>query len=341
VCRVATQPGGAHDAVAKQGADGVQLKGGEWSARILGADVADLAGDVLLLQPSRNLARRLVRSRSKHNTFLVTEQCDQLCVMCSQPPRKSHVDQFEHYKTAAVLAPRDAILGITGGEPTLHKDALFDLISFALRLRDDIGFHVLTNAQHFTPDDIAFLSSEYGRRVLWGVPLYATDAVLHDEIVGKQGAHSGLMDGLSILCRAGAPTELRTVVMRNNARALPDVARFVTRNVPFVRPWAIMQLEAIGFAKNRWADLFFDHSADFAPIGEAIEIARMGGVQALLYNFPLCTVPRSYRRLAPPTISDWKRRYEKVCSECIARPYCSGFFEWHPRGGSYQALGQL
>ncbi len=45
-------------------------------------------GDVLLLLPGQASAHRLIRAQSEHNTFLVTEQCDQLCVMCSQPLRR-------------------------------------------------------------------------------------------------------------------------------------------------------------------------------------------------------------------------------------------------------------
>ncbi len=46
-----------------------------------------LDGDVIALIPGKNVLHRLIRASSSHNTFLVTEQCDQSCVMCSQPPK--------------------------------------------------------------------------------------------------------------------------------------------------------------------------------------------------------------------------------------------------------------
>lgn len=52
---------------------------------IEGIEPNDTDGDVLLVVPEQRIAHRLIRARSQHNTLLVTERCDQLCVMCSQP----------------------------------------------------------------------------------------------------------------------------------------------------------------------------------------------------------------------------------------------------------------
>lgn len=340
IFRVAGLPGTSdRDAVLVADPMGARMELGSFGATLHGATPQDLEGDVLLLQPGRQIAQRLIRANSKHNTFLVTERCDQLCVMCSQPPKKTHVDYFRHFSAAAVLAPKDAVIGISGGEPTLYKDDLFRLLEFALTMRPDLRFHVLSNGQHFEERDIDFLQSDLGRRILWGVPLYAAEPELHDDLVGKAGAFERLMDSLAILCRSGAPVELRTVLMRANVKTLPTLAQFIVDQVPFADPWAIMQAENIGFAKNRWPELFFDHSLDFGPIAEAIDTTRVHGIAATLYNFPLCTVPLAYRRFAPSTISDWKRRFEPRCEGCIAKPFCSGFFEWHPDDASYERLG--
>src|SRR5690606_40693855 len=63
----------------------------------------------------------------------------------SFPTRRSS----DLYKAACMLAPQGAVVGLSGGEPTLYKDELFDLLDFALTMRPDLRFHVLTNAQHF------------------------------------------------------------------------------------------------------------------------------------------------------------------------------------------------
>lgn len=341
VCRAARQRDLPTDALVEDTEVGTILSHANWKLRVHGATADELTGDVLLVQPARGIVQRLIRHASPHNTLLITEQCDQLCVMCSQPPKKTHDDLFRQYKAACVLAPPNAVVGLSGGEPTLYKAELFDLLDFALTLRPDLSFHVLTNAQHFDEEDVGLLASESMRKVLWGVPLYSANPELHDDLVGKQGAFHKLQQGLSILAKAGASVELRTVVMQQNAAHLPALARFISRHVPFASPWAIMQLENTGYARNRWNQLFFDHSQDFGLIAEAIDTARISGLSAILYNFPLCTVPPAYRRFAPSTISDWKRRFESVCEGCVARKWCSGFFEWHPTQASYERLGAL
>ncbi|WP_426232007.1 hypothetical protein [Pararhizobium sp. DWP3-4] len=106
----------------------------------------EIGGDVLLLLPGQASAHRLTRADSRHNTLLVTEQCDQLCVMCSQPPpKKQHSDLFDQFATAVTLAPNDSYVGISGGEPMLHKERLFTFLETSAALRPDVRFHILTN----------------------------------------------------------------------------------------------------------------------------------------------------------------------------------------------------
>ena len=45
-------------------------------------------GDVVALDTGSRRFRVLYRKKSSHNSFLVTERCDNYCLMCSQPPKK-------------------------------------------------------------------------------------------------------------------------------------------------------------------------------------------------------------------------------------------------------------
>jgi His-Xaa-Ser system radical SAM maturase HxsC len=295
-----------------------------------------LDGDVVLVQPQDGRAdgaarvERLLRAGSFHNTLLVTERCDQLCVMCSQPPKKTHVDRFDLFEEACLLAEPDSVIGISGGEPTLYKDRLCRMIERVLGARQDLEFHVLTNGQHFGPDDIERLRNPVYRRVSWGIPLYAAEPALHDGIVAKEGAFARLEESFASLLLAGARVELRTVLLSSNGAALPALARHVTVRLRWIESWSIMQLENIGFAKNRWSQLYVDHAAEFEPIAAALDCAALWGVPARLFNFPRCTVPAAYRGQAAASISDWKRKYVPACTGCRAREDCCGFFEWHP-----------
>jgi His-Xaa-Ser system radical SAM maturase HxsC len=309
-----------------------------YSLRVHCESGTDLDGDILLLVPGQKSAHRLVRSGARHNTFLVTEQCDQLCVMCSQPPKRYHADLFDQFTVAATLAPENARITVSGGEPLLHKERLFQFLAAATKARPDISFHVLTNGQFFELGDITAIDQIGRDRVLWGIPLYAPRGELHDSIVGKPGAFARLSRSFSTLMRAGVAVELRTVVLKQNWEALPDLANYVSTRLPFVDVWAIMQLENIGYGRMNWERSFKDTSLDFGHLRSAINLAIGRGVQTLLYNFPLCSVPPAYRHLAPRTISDWKNKFLGACEGCALRSTCGGFFEWYKAD---QGFGRL
>jgi His-Xaa-Ser system radical SAM maturase HxsC len=289
---------------------------------------AHIEGDVLLVDPQRQIAHRLIRAASQHNTFLITEQCDQLCMMCSQPPKAHHEDMFVHFRAAAQLAPPGAQIGLSGGEPLLHKEELFGFIDAALSAREDLSFHILTNGQHFDIGDLPWLR-KHRSRLLWGVPIYSDDPAVHDEVVGKAGAFARLSGNLALLGLAGASLELRTVVMKQNAAGLVGLADFISRHLPFATTWAIMQMERIGYGRMNWCRCFFDSSVDFKDLGAAIDLMHARRQSVMLYNFPLCTVPAAFREHAAQSISDWKQKYLPACDTCRMQFRCAGFFEWY------------
>ena len=204
------------------------------------------------------------------------------------------------------------------------------MLERVLAARPDLAFHVLTNGQHFGEGDVPRLRDPRYRNVTWGVPLYAHRPAVHDAIVGKDGAFARFEEGMAVLALAGASVELRTVVLTDNVALLPALARHVTARLGFVRTWSIMQLENVGFARNRWDHLRVHHAADFSAIGAAVDHALLHGLPARLFNFPLCSIPSEYRDHAAASISDWKRKYAPACDGCRAKADCTGFFEWHP-----------
>ena len=288
-------------------------------------------GDIFLFIPEQQLANRIIRRDSPHNTILFTEQCDERCVMCSQPPRE--VDDrwlVSLYTEAISLADEGIRIGISGGEPTLYKEELFTLLESSANKRPDLSFHILSNAQHFEIEDRKRLKDIHGKLdILWGVPLYSSLGTEHDKIVNKEGAFDSLIENLYFLASSGGAIELRTVLMKNNFIGLPFLAKFLINNCRFIAFWAIMSIEPTGFAKSSRDELFFDHSQFFVPVGNAIDIAKLHHIRVALYNFPLCSVPSEYRNHCVDSISDWKKKYLKECDPCREKENCAGFFEWY------------
>jgi His-Xaa-Ser system radical SAM maturase HxsC len=300
------------------------------------SDVGPFFGDVVFIDPIRKSFYRWIRADSADNTLLVTERCDQLCIMCSQPPQKYHIDRFDFFKTACLLSPPDIQIGISGGEPTLFKDRLFELLLLCADQRPDLRFHILTNAQHFSNVDVENLQKL--NNSLWGVPIYSSDSEVHEKIVGKKGAFARLLNGLCLLGISGSNIELRTVVMNSNVQDLESIARLISNKISFADIWAIMQLENIGFARKNWQDIFFDHSIQFEPIAAALRLAQLNATKVGLYNFPLCTVPSEWRSYTFDSISDWKKKFVDLCDECSQTATCSGLFEWHSEERNYKGL---
>lgn len=301
-----------------------------FSLKIYTSEVDGLDGDVVMAIPGRRTIHRLIRSNSANNTLLITEQCDQMCIMCSQPPKKHHNDMFDSFFEAIQLAPPGVTIGLSGGEPFLHKGRLFDFLQRAQAVRPDISFHILTNGQHFDRSDLCSLRRLDLTSILWGIPIYSANARIHDNIVVKEGAFKVLQDNLALLGSVGAVIELRTVVLKSNIHCLQKLAGHITTHLSFASVWAIMQLENIGFARMNWDREFHDSSVTFEPIADGINLAEARGMRTTLYNFPLCTVPPAYRKYCVASISDWKQKYLSACKECTLKSGCGGFFEWYP-----------
>ena len=295
----------------------------------------DIDNDVLMLVPDSKTAQRLIRGCSPDNSLLVTEQCDQLCVMCSQPPKKHHIDYFSALFEACILAPSDATLGITGGEPLLYKYEVFALIAQTFVERPDIKFHVLTNGQHFAKNDLVTLNSPAFQNVLWAIPVYSSSPEIHDRIVGKSEAFLNLMRSFLFLSKSLAQIELRTVVMKSNENSLAELADFLSRNIPFASFWSIMQMERIGYGRLNWQTEFVDTSKQFENVARAVNITQARGLDTRLYNFPLCTVPKEYQVYCVPAISDWKKKFESFCLDCELIKKCGGFFEWYKHNDGF------
>jgi His-Xaa-Ser system radical SAM maturase HxsC len=335
------------------GKDGLRLldnDGGYASGIINGVKIdfpfilpEELVGDILLILPKRGSATRLIRHKSRHNTLLFTEQCDQLCVMCSQPPKRINDKwRIPFYMDAIRLADPGIQIGISGGEPTLQHELFFELLEDISDSRPDLKLHILTNAQHFNDDDIKRLKRVHDQsEILWGVPLYAADSNTHDRIVFKEGAFETLIPNIYRLASSKGRIELRTVLTGMNYPNLPKLANFISKNLFFINVWAIMGLEPTGFAKAFKSELFVDHSALFEPLEHVLDITKARNLPTILYNIPLCTVPEKYRCYCADSISDWKKKFIPECTNCAKRSSCSGFFEWYTDSWKYSGVHSL
>lgn len=292
--------------------------------------LAVAAGDAIEVRPETHKVARRYRRGGNNNILFATERCNSFCVMCSQPPRNIQDDWRVQYLFELVeLIDRDTSqLTITGGEPTLLGHGLRRVIEHCAAHLPQTHIQVLSNGRNFGKEAPASTFVAQHPSLIWAVPLYADHYALHDYIVQSSGAFAETVRGLYALEEAQQRIEIRVVLVKPVVARLPELARFIYRNFPFVEHIALMGTEPTGFAKAHRDELWIDPVDMQAELTEAVEFLSARDLRVSLYNLPLCTLPRPLWPIAKRSISDWKQHYLPACETCEVRQRCGGLFAW-------------
>ena len=285
--------------------------------------------DVISISEDGQRIRVLWRHQSRQNSILLTERCNHYCLMCSQPPKTANDDHLlaEAFELMRLL-PRDtAEVGFTGGEPTLYGQGLIDLLRLCRNLHPEAEVHVLSNGRRFAdPEFAAAWASIDNPNMMVGIPIYGAEPARHDYVVQAEGAFNETVPGILNLAQLRQRIELRVVLHRQTAPALPEIAEFIARNLPFVDQVALMGLEMIGLARANIPALWIDPTEYADELVEAVTILDRSRVNTMIYNHQLCLIPRSMWPYAVRSISDWKNEYHPECVDCAVKDECGGFF---------------
>lgn len=300
-------------------------------------------GDVVAVDPN-GFVRTLYRRASPHNFILVTEQCNSLCLMCSQPPKTiDDSDRLvEHLRLLELIDPATTELGITGGEPTLFGDGFLQLVTHAKVCLPSTALHVLTNGRMFFYRRFAAkLGAIAHDDLVLGIPLYSDIDARHDHIVQARGAFEQTVLGMQHLDRYGVRVEIRVVLHALSIPRLPQLAAFIARNFPFACHVALMGLEMFGLVHQHLQELWIDPADYQEQLLAASEILCNAGMNVSIYNHQLCVLDRQLWPLARRSISDWKNVYLPECNGCTALQQCGGFFQsgTKVRSAAIRAIG--
>lgn len=286
-------------------------------------------GDVVALSTDAQRIRVLWRHRSRQNSILLTERCNHYCLMCSQPPKTAIDDHLMAQAFELIrLLPRDVTeIGFTGGEPTLYGEELIDLLRLCRNLHPETQVHVLSNGTRFAdPEFAAAWAAIDNPNMMVGIPIYGAEPARHDYVVQSAGAFNQTIPGILNLAQLGARIEIRVVLHKQTAPALPEIAEFIARNLPFVDQVALMGLEMIGLARANIPELWIDPTEYAEELVEAVTLLDRSRIHTMIYNHQLCLTPRELWPWAVRSISDWKNEYHPECGRCGVRDQCGGFF---------------
>ena len=277
---------------------------------------------------------------SNSNVLFVTEQCNNHCIMCCQPPKKK--DDFDYYfqKNVALIksAPKETkTVCITGGEPTLAEDNFIELVRVVRKELPETDIQILSNGRSFANHAFAQqLKETGGDKVFVGVPLHSDYAVDHDKIAGSKGAFNETMLGLYNLADEGIAVELRVVINKMNYQRLIQMSEYIFKNLYFVSWVALMGMEDTGYATKNANNIWIEPIDYSNQLCKSVDILDGWGIPVAIFNIPLCLLPQEYHQYAAQSISDWKTKYLDICYGCILKEKCCGLFSTSKK--TYQGL---
>lgn len=295
------------------------------SCKIIGANVNDI-----IYVNKKGYGKTIFSSKSTDNTLFITNQCNNKCLMCSQPPTlKEDLDfYYQLNKLLIKLLPNDIeSIGITGGEPTLLGGRLLDLIELLYSKNQSIIVNMLSNGRLFSDRIYAQKFEKFSNKNLTiGIPIHSDYSLDHDTIAGVHDAYNQTMRGLYNLALYNIDIELRVVIHKLNYIRLDKLASYIFKNLPFVSHIAFMGLENTGLAIKNRNQVGTSVKQYIEYLERAVTELSDWGMHISIYNIPLCMLKPSLYQYARRSISDWKEFYTEECFNCLLKSECCGLF---------------
>lgn len=267
---------------------------------------------------------------SNDNSLFVTAQCNNRCLMCSQPPlKRNDIDElFERNLRIIESAPEGLKdIGITGGEPTLLGERLFELIKIIQAKYPEALIHILSNGRAFQNKRFTKQLADTGNgKLLLGIPLHSNYIHDHDYIAQADGSYNETMKGLYNLGEFYIDIELRIVIHKINYQRLPQLSDFIYKNLPFVRYISFMGLEDTGYTIKNHNKIWIEPQYYKIQLEKAVLNLATWGLNVSVFNLPHCCMPETLHEFAKKSISDWKVKYMPCCDECKEKSNCCGLF---------------
>lgn len=291
--------------------------------------------DVVSVDSRKDSVFVLLRETDLHHSLFLTNQCNNYCLMCSQPPTKPD-DSWLILQALSIIEHISfnlSAIGITGGEPLLVGESLLPIIQSLRKKLPDTKIELLTNGRLLANRDFQEnVLAKLNTTIHWLIPLYGHADELHDFIVQSHHAFEETIEGLYVLQKFKQPIQLRIVLVKPVLENLIDICQYIRNNLPFISQAAFIGCEPIGFALANQDITKVDISDWGDKLLKSIYQVSIVGINPVIMNIPLCCLPQSLWVYSSRSISDWKQTYHNECNHCDLSNQCCGLFTWYQKG---------
>lgn len=289
------------------------------------------AHDYDVLRIYRDFKFEWVYKEGSDAVLLLTNKCNENCIMCpcTLTWRQIKTDLGRDYNLELLdYFPSDiSHLCLTGGEPTLIREGLFDVLDKVNKLFPYTHVQMLTNGRTFANKSyFEKLQEHFLRTIVFGIPLYGSTPEKHDLITQVPGGFKQTVLGIHHLLGCHQEVEIRIVASKLNYYDIENIAYMIVSEFKGISSVKIMGLEMMGMAAAHQEDVWIDYQKAFKYSKEAIKILIRHGIDVQLYNFPLCKVERGYWNICSQSITPSKIRYSETCQYCLVKDMCGGVF---------------
>lgn len=286
--------------------------------------------DVFELWPDGYL-RQCYNDSSSDNYFFVTGKCNSNCIMCPSPDearRNSEQADVDRLIEIAKHIPSDVRhLTITGGEPFMAGERIFEFFKYLQEKFVNTEFLILTNGRIFAVKKYTeLLQQTMPTNTILGIPLHGSNSLSHDTITRSENSFIQTLSGIKRLLALGIKVELRLVVCNLNVCDYFEMAKLIVSEIPNVCYISIMAAEMTGNAYINRENVWIPYKESFSKISKVLMYLLEHEIDVKLYNYPLCTVDKEYWALCEKSISPSKIKYGEECNQCKYRDACGGVF---------------
>lgn len=289
------------------------------------------SGDIIEVLPEKNKYRLLYKIKSDDNIILTTNKCNNNCIMCPDSiavRNNNEVEDIERLKYIVSLMDKETkFLCITGGEPTLLKEGLFEILDCCKERLNYTEFVMLTNGRTFYYEKYVKLFKKHRpNNMIIGIPIHSNIEQVHDKITGVTNSYKQTIQGIKNLVSHKERVEIRVVINKFNYRNLKDISKLILEEFPEVYRVNFMAMEILGNAYNNVNDVWVDFDEIQEGLDEACIFLLKNGIRAYIYNMPLCYVNPNLWTITKKSISPHKVVYGENCERCKEINRCGGFF---------------